>query len=202
MEKPHPTCTRQLGRPLWIHNFSKPVVPPKGSPSITLTAVSPVKEIVGSHQLRDQSWIADERMRLAECRGKEAKKTDVLSRNFLLSRQQQRMYAKNATSVAFFTRDDEPLLPPVASSAFNSLCKVLFTIRSLYLCAIGFAIVFCLGWDTPPEVLSCSTKKLYSLRPRAFSTLQSASLVSAGLSPWITGRFHATHFTSLPMGDW
>ena len=44
---------------------------------------------------------------------------------------------------------------------FDSLSKVLFIFRSLYLCAIGLRRVFSLGWNLPP-VLSCIPKQLDS----------------------------------------
>jgi hypothetical protein len=44
---------------------------------------------------------------------------------------------------------------------FDSLSKVLFIFRSLYLCAIGLWRVFSLGWNLPP-VLSCIPKQLDS----------------------------------------
>jgi len=55
-----------------------------------------------------------------------------------------------------------PMWPSSTSSTFNSLHRVLFTIRSLYLCAIGPAIVFSLTWETPGDRSSCNPKKLYS----------------------------------------
>lgn len=53
------------------------------------------------------------------------------------------------TGDAFTTGDHLPLWLSMASSTFDSLCRVLFTIRSLYLCTIGLAIVFSLDRDTP-----------------------------------------------------
>ena len=44
---------------------------------------------------------------------------------------------------------------------FNSLFKVLFIFRSLYLCAIGLWPVFSLRWNLPP-ILSCIPKQLDS----------------------------------------
>lgn len=43
-----------------------------------------------------------------------------------------------------------PTLPAPASGTLNSLCRVLFTVRSLYLCAIGLVPVFepCEGWTS------------------------------------------------------
>jgi len=44
-----------------------------------------------------------------------------------------------------------PSLPAAASGTLNSLCRVLCTVRSLYLCAIGLVPVFqpCEGWTSP-----------------------------------------------------
>ena len=44
---------------------------------------------------------------------------------------------------------------------FNSLFKVLFIFRSLYLCAIGLWPIFSLRWNLPP-ILSCIPKQLDS----------------------------------------
>ena len=44
---------------------------------------------------------------------------------------------------------------------FNSLSKVLFIFRSLYLCAIGLWPVFSFRWNLPP-ILSCIPKQLDS----------------------------------------
>src|SRR6202012_1549775 len=44
---------------------------------------------------------------------------------------------------------------------FNSLFKVLFIFRSLYLCAIGLWPIFSFRWNLPP-VLSCIPKQLDS----------------------------------------
>ena len=46
---------------------------------------------------------------------------------------------------------------------FNSLSKVLFIFRSLYLCAIGLWLVFSFRWNLPP-ILSCIPKQLDSLK--------------------------------------
>ena len=46
---------------------------------------------------------------------------------------------------------------------FNSLSKVLFIFRSLYLCAIGLWPVFSFRWNLPPG-LSCIPKQLDSSR--------------------------------------
>ena len=44
-----------------------------------------------------------------------------------------------------------PFWPAPVSGTLNSLCRVLFTVRSLYLCAIGLVPVFepCEGWTSP-----------------------------------------------------
>jgi len=47
----------------------------------------------------------------------------------------------------------------------NSLCRVLCTVRSLYLCAIGLVSVLSLARDIP-RFSSCNSKKLYSLVKR------------------------------------
>ena len=44
---------------------------------------------------------------------------------------------------------------------FNSLSKVLFIFRSLYLCAIGLWPIFSFRWNLPP-ILSCIPKQLDS----------------------------------------
>ena len=44
---------------------------------------------------------------------------------------------------------------------FDSLFKVLFIFRSLYLCAIGLRPVFSFRWNLPP-ILSCIPKQLDS----------------------------------------
>lgn len=49
---------------------------------------------------------------------------------------------------ALATGDHLPLWLSMASSTFNSLCRVLFTVRSLYLCTIGLAFIFSLNRDT------------------------------------------------------
>ena len=41
---------------------------------------------------------------------------------------------------------------------FNSLSKVLFIFRSLYLCAIGLRPIFSFRWNLPPT-LSCIPKQ-------------------------------------------
>ena len=46
---------------------------------------------------------------------------------------------------------------------FDSLSKVLFIFRSLYLCAIGLQLIFSLRWNLPP-ILSCIPKQLDSSR--------------------------------------
>jgi len=52
---------------------------------------------------------------------------------------------------------------------FNSLSKVLFTFRSLYLCAIGLLPIFSLRWNLPP-ILSCIPKQLDSSRALHMAT--------------------------------
>jgi len=51
--------------------------------------------------------------------------------------------------------------PAAASGTLNPLCRVLFTLRSIYLCAIGPVPVVSLATDTP-RCSSCSPKQFYS----------------------------------------
>ena len=66
--------------------------------------------------------------------------------------------------------------PAEASGTLNPLCKVLCILQSLYLCAIGPTLVFCLARDTPCTS-NCSPKPLYSW-------IQA----TAPWGPWHTGR--------------
>lgn len=72
-------------------------------------------------------------------------------------------------------------MPTTASGTLSSLCRVLCTLRSLYLCAIGLTRVFSLTRDTPgssgsnrKEPYSC-TKPESSHMPRANRLSQSSS---------------------------
>lgn len=78
--------------------------------------------------------------------------------------QTRRLFAANRTvqriRLCLYPRDHMSLWPAIASRTFNSLCRVLFTVRSLYLCTIGPVTVFSLWEDTPPfraAVPRCST---------------------------------------------
>lgn len=55
-----------------------------------------------------------------------------------------------------------PMFIAKAACAFDSLSRGLFTVRSLYLSAIGLATIFSLGRDAPAYESSCNLKKLYS----------------------------------------
>jgi hypothetical protein len=81
------------------------------------------------------------------------------------------------------------LWPHAASSTFDSLSRVLFTVRSLYLCTIGPVIIFSLDRDTPARS-SCNAKKLYSLNIQPIVS-DSHSQKPTGLSPCMARRFHA-----------
>ena len=70
--------------------------------------------------------------------------------------------------------------PAEASGTLNPLCKVLCILQSLYLCAIGPTLVFCLARDTPCTS-NCSPKPLYSW-------IQA----TAPWGPWHTGRTYGT----------
>ena len=59
----------------------------------------------------------------------------------------------------------------VASGTLSSLCRVLFTIRSLYMCAIGLVSIFSLARGTPRNS-NCIPKKLYSRMRRIKSAVQ------------------------------
>jgi hypothetical protein len=64
---------------------------------------------------------------------------------------------------------------------FNSLFKVLFIFRSLYLCAIGLSPIFSFRWNLPP-ILSCIPKQLDS--SNTYHMLQALPLT--GFSPSVT----------------
>ena len=66
---------------------------------------------------------------------------------------------------------------------FNSLFKVLFIFRSLYLCAIGLWPVFSLRWNLPP-ILSCIPKQLDSSKEQHMAWSRGRT----GFSPSMTSR--------------
>lgn len=79
--------------------------------------------------------------------------------------------------------------PFAASGAFNPLSRVLFTVRSLYLCTIGPANVFSLDREAP-VYSSCSTKKLYSVSTNTIAP-SNHDRRQTGLSPCFrTQCFH------------
>src|SRR2546429_8385791 len=66
---------------------------------------------------------------------------------------------------------------------FDSLFKVLFIFRSLYLCAIGLWPVFSLRWNLPP-ILSCIPKQLDSSKEQHMVWVHDRT----GFSPSMTSR--------------
>src|SRR6266576_1630188 len=65
---------------------------------------------------------------------------------------------------------------------FNSIFKVLFIFRSLYLCAIGLPPIFSFRWNLPP-ILSCIPKQLDSSKALH---MERDSQPSTGFSPSVT----------------
>src|SRR5579871_470680 len=66
---------------------------------------------------------------------------------------------------------------------FDSLFKVLFIFRSLYLCAIGLWPIFSLRWNLPP-ILSCIPKQLDSSKEQHMVQV----IGWTGFSPSMTSR--------------
>jgi len=88
-----------------------------------------------------------------------------------------------------------PTGPMTASGTFDSLSRVLFTIRSIYLCTIGSVAVSSLGRDAP-AMSSCSIKKLYSRSMQHQLDTEQAVTCVTGLSPCLAGPFQVTTFAS------
>ena len=65
---------------------------------------------------------------------------------------------------------------------FNSLFKVLFIFRSLYLCAIGLSPIFSFRWNLPP-ILSCIPKQLDSSKTLH---MEWSNRSDTGFSPSVT----------------
>ena len=76
---------------------------------------------------------------------------------------------------------------------FDSLFKVLFIFRSLYLCAIGLWPVFSLRWNLPP-ILSCIPKQLDSSKEQH----KAWSRGRTGFSPSATSRSRGLGPTTSP----
>lgn len=72
--------------------------------------------------------------------------------------------------------------PVAASGTLNPLCRVLCTLRSVYLCAIGPAPVISLTMDTP-RTSSGSPKQLYSREPGGPGGGERRAPYFTGLSP-------------------
>ena len=96
--------------------------------------------------------------------------------------------------------------PAAASGTLNPLCRVLCTLRSVYLCAIGPAPVISLAMDTP-RTSSGSPKQLYSREPEGPAGGGRRAPWFTGLSPYRAGshsraleRHGASTRTGAPTG--
>jgi len=83
-----------------------------------------------------------------------------------------------------------PLYIQLLQVLLNSLCRVLYTVRSLYLCSIGLVPVFSLTKDIL-RFSSCNSKQLYSLVNRHTQPTNERvrqNKITTGLSPLLECR--------------
>jgi len=91
------------------------------------------------------------------------------------------------------SREHMPLWSANTSSAFNSLFRVLFTVPSMYLCAIGHASIFSLCEDTLAHICRVTMPSNSTHRAAPVGDITPAGITITGLSPCAVRAFQ-THF--------